>query len=156
MFLFLNNPDAVLSQIDSEDTGNDVFQQIKDTINSDFWNEPTEVEISSPVVQQRRVIVVRRRPQENDDDSEISLGGGAAPEPEVVEVVEVVEESVPVVAFDVSRLRILLKTDSKDNVIAYMESFSSRDEIEEGILQLLKEDSSTCQSVLEAVDAVFN
>ena len=157
LFLFLNNPaDTLLSQIDSEDTGN-FFEQIKDTLSSDFWNdESTEVEIKSPVVQQRGAIVVRRRQPKNNDDSEISLGGGGpAPAPEL-EVVEVVEESVQVVGFDIIVLRILLSTTSKDDVIAYMESFSSRDDEEEAILQLLKEDSSTCQSVLKAVNEVFN
>lgn len=149
MFLILDNPDAVLSHTD-EFSDEEIFEQMKETLNSNFWNDSnTEVEISSPVVERRRRVLVRRRLPEH----ETSSGGGPAHESEVVEIVE--EESVPVVKFVLSQLRRLLENPSKDDAISYMESLSSRDEIEEGILNVLKEEDSTCQSVLEAVNEVY-
>ena len=130
---------------------NDIFTQMKETFGSSFWNESEiEVEISSQDIKRNRKHLLRRRP-EHDDESEISFGGGPAPDLEVVEY----DSDPAVVAFDVGQLRSLLANDSKDDAIAYMESLPSRDEIEEGILNMLKEEDSICQSVLEAVNGVY-
>jgi hypothetical protein len=155
MFSILNDPEAVLQKTDSykmseyDMSDDDMFGQMKESLNTDFWNDPkTDVEISSPVVQRSRKVAIRRCQQEHE--SKTSSGGAPAPEKEVVE-----DDSEPIVAFEVNQLRSLLANPLKDDAIAYMESLSSRDEIEEGILDILKEEDSTCHSVLEAVNGVY-
>lgn len=154
MFSFLTNAEAVLQKTDSYNmSDDDMIAQMNESLCSDFWNESEiEVEISSQDIQRNRKHLLRRRP-EHDDESEISFGGGPAPDPDP-EVVEY-DSDPAVVAFDVGQLRSLLANDSKDDAIAYMESLPSRDEIEEGILNMLKEEDSICQSVLEAVNGVY-
>jgi hypothetical protein len=158
LFEYIASP-RDLAESSVGDYENVLFDQIKTSLSADEdWTDAdVVVAISNPIVKQVKPRI--RITQTSQVDSGISSGGGPAVEDEHERGHEDEEQYVDApeeVVFDVNQLRILLKTNSKDNAIAYMESFSSTDNEEEAILQFLKEDSSTCLSVLEAVNQVFD
>ena len=141
MFLFLNDADARFSNTENYDTSDDdILTSMKDTINSDFWNDSNAtVEISSPVVQENRKVLLRRRLPVVD--SGMSFGGCSAPEPEEVveDEDEVVEEAVssqsPVVP---KTLYDMLFENKIQDAISYMKSCLLQTETETELLEYLR------------------